>query len=265
MLHLLYLHTVNLFTLSTFALFLFLLVVIVAAIGAGLLAGRWMNRKSHEHRESVGVVQGALLGLVGLMLAFGLSMAVNRYDGRRELVVAEANDIGTTYLRAQMLDEPQRTESLTLLRDYTDAAIELARVVPGSRDFREARTAMESLHDDLWAAADDAVHTDPEGTVPRLYIESLNDVIDVHAERVASLSNRVPDTVMWLLVLGSAIAVGFVAYYVALIGTRVRASLVALGLVVLILFVTFDLDRPERGFIKVPAAPLVDLRATMQG
>ena len=80
-------------------------------------------------------MQGTLLGLVGLLLAFGLTMAVGRYDNRRALVVQEANDIGTTFLRAQLLAEPSRTTSLDLLAEYADVAVDLADQVPDSERF----------------------------------------------------------------------------------------------------------------------------------
>jgi hypothetical protein len=86
----------------------------------------------------VGVVQGTLLGLVGVLLAFGLTMAVVRYDVRHALVVEESNDIGTTFLRGRMLAEPSRTPSLELLHQYVDAAIDLADQVPDTDRFDEA-------------------------------------------------------------------------------------------------------------------------------
>src|SRR4029079_9299619 len=100
------------------------------AAAIGTMIGRFLRRRSDVHREPVGVVQGTLLGLVGLLLAFGLTMAVGRYDGRRALVVQESNDIGTTYLRAQLLAEPTRTTSLDILEKYADEAIDLAEQVP---------------------------------------------------------------------------------------------------------------------------------------
>ena len=94
---------------------------------------------------------------------------------------------------------------------------------------------------------------------PRLYTETLNDMFDTHTARVASLSNRVPTPVMVLLILGSAIAVGALAYYIALLGKGLATSLITAAVVLVILFVSFDLDRPRRGFIRVPDAPLVQL------
>src|SRR6476661_5349261 len=117
------------FRLSTFELALLVFAVVLGGSLVGVVAGRRLREHS-ELREPLGVLQGALLGLVGLVLAFGLSMAVGRYDARRAAVVAEANAIGTTYLRAQTLHEPMRTRSLDALARYTDTTIRLSHSVP---------------------------------------------------------------------------------------------------------------------------------------
>jgi hypothetical protein len=252
-----------LFRLNTVALLVLLAAIAGAATLVGHLLGRRIRARPDYDEEPVGVVQGTLLGLIGLLLAFGLTMGVSRYENRRSVMVQEANAIGTTYLRAQMLSEPERTTSLDLLETYADAAVRLARRVPFQEAFDEDAATMESIQRDLWAAAGDAVQVDPEGTAPRLYIDSLNDTFDRHGDRVASLRNRVPPSVLTLLVAGSAVALGVLALYLALIGRGITTALVAAGLLVLIQFVTFDLDRPQRGLIKVPATPLEEVRASM--
>lgn len=251
------------FSLSTALLVIVVLVIIGGTVALGVALGHHLRRRSDRELESIGVVQGALLGLVGLLLAFGLSMAVSRYEARRGVVVQEANDIGTTYLRAQLLAEPARGESLDLLRQYADAAIALAGEVPNTSAFRDASRDVESLQNDLWKLAGDAVREDPVGTAPKLYIESLNDMIDTHTDRLASLGNRVPTPVMLLQLVGSAIALGVLALYLVLLGRGITTSIVAAVVVVLILLVSFDLDRPQRGFITVPRTALVQVRASM--
>lgn len=251
------------FRLSTLALAIVLAVIIGLSVLAGTLIGRRLRERPGVRHEPVGVVQGALLGLVGLLLAFGLTMAVGRYDTRRALVVHEADTIGTTFLRAQLLAEPTRSSSLDVLQEYADAAIDMAEQVPDSAAFDAASARMEDLQRQLWALAGDAVGADATGTAPRLYVETLNEMIDAHADRVASVRNRVPSTVLALQVFGCALALGALALYLALLGRGLFTSLVATVLVFLILFFSFDLDRPHRGFIKVPAAPLVEARASM--
>ena len=100
------------FRLTSVELALLLLAVVVGTTVAGLLWGRYLRRKSDGLREPFGVLQAATLGIVALLLAFSLSLAMGRYENRRAAVVDEANTIGTAYLRAQTLSEPERTESL---------------------------------------------------------------------------------------------------------------------------------------------------------
>jgi hypothetical protein len=253
------------FELSNSVLLLIIVGIVGGTIAAGIAVGRRLRARSDQRAESLGVVQGALLGLVGLLLAFGLTMAVSRYEARRSTVVAEANAIGTTYLRAQMLAEPERTQSLDLLRDYGDAAIVLADVVPDTDAYDAMVSEVGRLHDELWALAGKAVAAAPQDTAPRMYVETLNEMIDAHGNHVASLGNRVPVTVVLVQVLGSAIALAVLALYLELLGRGVATSLIAGAFVVLILFVSFDLDRPRRGFITVPDTALVTARAAMDG
>ena len=103
----------------------------------------------------------------------------------------------------------------------------------------------------------------PQDSAPRLYVDSLNDTIDRHTDRVASLRNRVPTSVWILQIIGSAIALGALSMYLSLLGRGLITPLLAGVFVILILFNSFDLDRPQRGFIHVPSEPLTDLRTSM--
>ena len=136
------------FRLSSVELALILLAIVLGTTLLGDFVGRRLRGRA-ELREPFGVVQAALLGLVALLLAFGLTMAVGRYDARRAAVVSDANAIGTAYLRAQTLKEPIRTRSLVAFRQYTDADIRLANSVPGTRDAREA-IAAHAGPPDVW-------------------------------------------------------------------------------------------------------------------
>ncbi len=248
---------------STVTLALVLCLIIGGTVAIGTAIGRRLRDRPGVQHEPVGVVQGALLGLVGLLLAFGLTMAVGRYDARRALVVHEADTIGTTFLRAQLLVEPTRSESLDLLVQYADGAAALADHVPESTKFQAASARMDELQRDLWRYAATAIADDPTGSAPRLYVETLNEMIDAHSDRLASLRNRVPPTVLALQLFGSAIALGALSLYLALLGRGLLTSLVATIVVLLILFISFDLDRPNRGLITVSGRPLVEARAAM--
>ena len=201
--------------------------------------------------------------MVGLLLAFGLSLAVSRYEDRRSNIVSEANAIGTTYLRAQTLPEPMRSRSLDLLTGYTRVAIRLSDEVPGSDEARDARAQEERIERRLWSLAGQALDTAPTASAPRLYVETLNEMIDGENTRIAALGNRVPTAVLVLEVLGSALALGLLAAYLAIVGRGVLAVTLASALVAFLLLVTADLDRPTRGMITIPDTALTNQLASM--
>jgi hypothetical protein len=105
--------------------------------------------------------------------------------------------------------------------------------------------------------------TAPVASGPRLYVDSLNSTIDAQSTRLSSLNNRVPGAVLGVEVIGAAVALGLLALHISLLGRGIVAMLAAAAMVTLLLLVTFDLDRPTRGLIKIPATPLVDVRASM--
>jgi hypothetical protein len=252
------------FALSSVALALVLLVVMVGAAGGGLLVGRSLRESREKVSESFGVLQAALLGFMALILAFGLSLAVGRYDNRRQAVVEDANAIGTTYLRAQTLPEPIRSQSLTMIKRYTDVELQLSHVVPGSAAANRTIAAGSALQRPLWSLAAQAVQKQPVATAPRLYEDSLNAMIDEQTVRVAGLSNRVPTEVLLLEIIGAAVALGLLGLHVGVLGRGMVAVLLAAAMVALLLYVIFDLDRPTRGLIQVPDTPLIQLQASMK-
>lgn len=175
-----------------------------------------------------------------MLLAFGLSMGVDRYEKRRQTVVAEANAIGTTYLRAELLAEPERSRSLQMLQQYTDARIELSDTDVDSTPFDVALSASHDLQRSLWSSAGTAV-----------------------ADRVSALRNRIPSSVLLLHIAAGGFAMASLGLFISLHGKGTRAAFAGSVLVALILLVVVDLDRPRRGFVIVPNAPLTDLRAGM--
>ncbi|MEZ5078366.1 MAG: hypothetical protein R2725_13100 [Solirubrobacterales bacterium] len=215
--------------------------------------------------ESFGVLQAALLGVVGLILAFGLSLSLSRYEDRRDAIVTETNAIGTSYLRAQTLPEPLRTRSLDLLAEYTASAREISEYPPDSAEEKVVSAREDVLQNRLWALAAAALDAEPVASAPRLYAQSLNEAIDAQVSRTAALHNQVPTAVLVLELVGASFALGLLAAYLALVGRGLAGVLLAALLVVLLLFVTADLDRPTRGPIEIPDTPLAELHEQMQG
>ena len=210
------------------------------------------------------MLQAALLGVVGLILAFGLSLAVSRYEHRRASVVEEANTIGTTYLRAQTLPEPVRTRSLALLTRYAQSTVRLADTVPGTDEDAAVADREGDLQRQLWVLAGQALDSEPIASAPRLYTETLNEMIDAQSVRLAALSNQVPIAVFVLEILGAALALGLLAAYLAILGRGTIAVALASLLVAFLLLVIADLDRPTRGMIRVPDTALRNQLDSMQ-
>jgi hypothetical protein len=251
------------FSLPSWALALLIIAVIGGATLGGYAVGRYLREHHQTLREPFGVLQGALLGVVGLILAFGLSLALGRYEDRRAATVNEANAIGTTYLRAQLIAEPARTRSLALLRDYTKLAVLVTKEVPQSDAMGRTTAAEDVMQRRLWRVAGQSIGAAPEASAPRLYVDSLNSMIDAQSTRLAALSNRVPGAVLVVEVLGATIALALLAAHISILGRGLVGLMAAAALVTVLLLVTFDLDRPTRGLIKVPDTPLVQLRASM--
>jgi hypothetical protein len=251
------------FRLSSLELGLLIFGIVLGTTLLGVVAGRRLRARADALREPFGVLQAALLGLVALILAFGLTLAVGRYDARRAAVVETANAIGTTYLRAQTLREPQRSRSLERLERYTDATIRLSEAVPGTESARDAVAEGDRLQRSLWRLADDALAGSPRDSAPRLYVETLNEMIDMQTVQVSALNNRVPTAVLVIEVVGAAAALGLLALYLAILARGVLSVVLASAFVSVLLLITFDLDRPVRGLVTVPDTPLVNLRASM--
>ena len=252
------------FRLTSWELALLFFVVIFGATGLGVFLGHRVRHLSDTLKEPFGVLQAALLGLVALLLAFGLSLAVSRYETRRTNIVTEANTIGTTYLRAQTLAEPVRSRSLDLLVGYTRSAVRFSDAVPGSDEADAARAQEERIQRRLWSLAGDALDTAPIGQrAAPVRRDAQRD------DRRGDRPGRVPeqpgaDRRPGARGAGSALALGLLAAYLVLVGRGVFAVLLASALVAFLLLVTTDLDRPTRGMIQVPDTVLRDQLASME-
>jgi hypothetical protein len=219
----------------------------------------------HEYDEEDGPVSamvGSILGLLAIMLAFTFHLAAKRFDARRQAVLAEANAIGTTYLRARLLPDPERSENTDLLRRYTEIRVQS---VADSR-IAEGIARSKDLHAQLWSRAMAAAETDRRSIMTGLFLQSLNEVINLHSERVfVGLRSRIPVSI-WLALLTLAVfEMASMGYQAGLSGTRRSPEIPILTLAFAgVLFLIVDLDRASEGSLRVSQQPLIDLLKTMQ-
>ncbi|HSQ56248.1 MAG TPA: hypothetical protein VLM40_10955 [Gemmata sp.] len=245
-------------------LFATLCALAALALEGGYRLGRWRRARSEEEEKEtpVGAMVGSILALFAFLLAFTFGMAASRFEARRETVLEEANAIGTAYLRTRLIPEPQRGESARLLREYVD--VRLTAIQRGELEAAIARS--EEIHTLLWAQAAQAADKD-RGPIMGLYIQSLNQMIDLHAKRLqVGLRNRIPETI-WAGLGGIALlAMLSVGYQAGLAATRRSPAM--LGVVVAfatVLTLIADLDRAYSGLITVSQQSLVDLQKSING
>lgn len=238
-------------------------VLALLSVELGYRFARYRELHSQGEKESpLGGMVGATLGLLAFMLAFTFGLAGARFEDRRQTLLSEANAIGTTYLRAAMLPEPMRTGSQNLLREYVDIRLEAVQQ-PGKLAQGVARS--EELHNQLWSLAVTATEKD-RSPITALYVQSLNEVIDLHATRVmAGLRSRVPAVIWIVLYLLAFLSMVLMGYHSGLANSR--RSIAALALILgfsSVLYLIADLDRPGQGTLRVSQQSMLDLRNSMK-
>jgi hypothetical protein len=254
-------YTTVLDLLPLWALFLAIVALVLAAIDGGHRLGSYRHGLPGREKDApVGAMVGAMLGLLAFMLAFTFGMAASRFDTRKQLVLDEANAIGTTYLRTAMLPE-ERDDIRALLRSYVDARLEAVR----SDRVAEAILRSEGIQGQLWSAATRVGLHHPESIVVGLFVQSLNELIDIHAKRVtAGLRNRIPGAIWLALLTIATLSLGAMGYHIGLVGTsRSLAIIVVAVSFSAVIALIADLDRPQEGTLTVSQQALIDLQQSM--
>lgn len=244
------------------AMFIVTVMTVFVAVEIGYQLGRYRRLRSEEEKEApVGAIVGATLGLLAFMLAFTFSLAAARFDARRMVVLDESNAIGTTFLRAGMLPEPYASETRKLLIRYVDVRLHAVE----SGEVEQGLTESSELHQALWKQATEAASNDSHSIVTGLFIQSLNEVIDLHSKRVMfALRNRIPEVVWLALYFITVCAMGALGYQEGL--ARSRRSLAVLALMFTfsaVILLIADLDRPGEGLLRVSQKSMLDLKTLM--
>jgi hypothetical protein len=234
--------------------FLVSLVVILAAAEIG----RWLGVRGGGE-ENVPTLEGAVLGLLALMIGFTFAMALSRFELRRDAVLDEANAIGTTALRARLLPAPHNAECLKLLKDYVQVRLDLTQRALSPGELNAAITRSNAIQGGLWQQAKVVAAADT-GMVPTgLFIQSLNEMIDNQEKHLNAIRDRVPNIVFLTLYAVAATASAFAGYAS---GSGERPSRLPVYVMIIlvcgVIVMIQDLDRPFTGFITNSQQPMID-------
>lgn len=241
--------------------------ILVAAMFAASMLGERLNRrlgkKKQEGEEDggrEGYIVSATLGLLALLMGFTFSLAVDRFEARRVLVLEEANAIGTTYLRTQMLEPVDRARISKMLVDYTDNRIVLAKAPLEQIPALLAKN--DHMLTDLWTATLAAWPSIKGLDFSSSYLETMNNMIDLDSARKAARMARVPSAVFFVLFVYVITSAGVLGYAGANKEGRGATAFLFL-LLAISLLLTLDIDRPRSGRITESQAPMERLRATL--
>jgi uncharacterized membrane protein (Fun14 family) len=260
--------TESLYAVPSAVIALALLCLMAACLEIGHRLGRARaNTSTEASREHINGIQSAFLGLLALLLAFTFSLALQRFDSRSEAVVDEANAIGTAFLRADLLPLPLRNEARVAISGYLDVRVQEATLPLPDRESRnKVNEVAAKAQTNIWHIAVRASQLEASSRAPLLFVEAVNQLIDSYGKRSAALNRHVPELVLSLLFV-TFLLVGATVGFAAGVGNH-RPSIVTymlIGLMVVLVFIVLDLDRPRRGVIQVNHASLVELQSSLLG
>lgn len=222
---------------------------VVVAMFAAFFIGRRIGRVSAEEQPHMGVIQGACLGVFGLLMSFSFAGAMSRFVERQDVIVKEANAAGTVWLRSDLLEPADRDKLRELVRQYMVQRIALSET-SSEADFQRVNNVMDELQGKIWACALDAVSRRPN--VQLLILPPINDMFDLLSTRNAAEHRHMPAAIAVVEIIGAILCmltIGFAQHCPTRNGTF--PGLTLLLLIGVVIWATIDLDFPRHGVIQI--------------
>lgn len=247
--------------------------VLVVALFIGMLGLLETGRRLGIRRAAragppagVGPLDAAIFGLMGLVVAFTFSGAASRLDARRQLIVQETNDIGTAYLRLDLLPEGAQAPLRESFRRYVDTRLKVYRLMPDVVAARRELAVSAQVQGEIWAQAVAACRAVDSPAIMTLVLSAVNDMIDITTTRTMVAQMHPPPSI-FLMLFGLTLASALLAGY-GMAENAARSWLHMVGfatVMALVVFVILELEYPRFGLIRLDAFDqvLADLRATM--
>jgi hypothetical protein len=239
----------------------------LVSLEAGYRIGRYAAGKTESSHEGTGTIEAAVFALLGLLLGFTFANGISHLDQRRELIVREANAIGTAYLRLDLLPTSQQPDIRRLFREYLDTRLQVYEKLPDMNAAEREVTHAVQLQQEIWSKAVAAGLNDPSQHVARLLLPALNDMIDVTTSRTIALHTHLPPLIFGLSI-SVALLSGLLAGYDKVKRKRRSWLHVVLyaAVIALTIYTVLDLDNPRAGLIRLDAADnaLIQLRDSIR-
>ena len=213
-------------------------------------------------REDFGIIVSATLTLLGLLIGFSFSMAISRYDQRKNYEEAEANAIGTEYLRADLLPAADAARVRVLLRKYLEQRVAFY-TARDEQQLRQVDASTAQLQEELWSAVQVPAAMQPNSPVVALVVSGMNDVLNSQGYTQAAWWNRIPPAA-WTLMAAIAVFCNVLVGYGARGGrSKTYLSLVLPLVVAVAFYLIADLDSPRSGIIRVQPQNLLSLSQSL--
>ena len=250
------------------AVFVGLLFIFLGSVWVGFRFGQRRRRRSDtlakKDAQASGAARAAMLTLIGFLLGFTFSLAGSHFDGRRQLVIDDANAIGGTFAGTELLQEPYRSNIQRLLIEYVDFRPNINNYEGTTTKFDEFIQRSERLQEQMLVEGSAAARLDPTPVVAT-FVNSLNTMIDIHNIRTDLRWNRIPPMIFVALAFLSILAmslVGYVRGLTDLVDPFPKLLLVITYVTVFTLVI--DLDRHTDGIFSVSQQPMIELRDSLQ-
>ena len=231
------------------------------------LGSRRLQRDPEGARTGISAVEGSLFGLLGLLIAFTFSGANTRFDARRQLITQEANNIGTAWLRIDLLPEAAQPEIRDLFRKYLDSRLETYRKLPDVKAAEAELARSVVLQGEIWNKSIEAVKAGVPGPAGSLFLNSLNSMFDIVTSRTAAARTH-PPVIIYAMLMAMAFTAALLAGF-GMAGAKTRSWVHVVGfaaVLALTVYVILDLEFPRIGLIKVDSfdRSLYELRESMK-
>ena len=243
-------------------------VAVFVGMPACCQVGYWLGRHARRRPDGDAMShtmnwQAAVLALGALLIGFSFSMATQRFEDRKKILISEANAIGTAYLRTRVVDEPAGEQIRALMRQYVDERVSLYDVTEPAR-VEAVEQASAVLQQQIWSRVMAVARDYQRPVMAGLLVATVNEMIDIADERRGVREHPVPYTTFVVLVLVTAIAMGSIGYTCGVTGKKLLFGMVVMPLLVAaVIALVYDLAHVSSGLVRPNNRALVHLKQNL--